>query len=177
MIGGVSYDKVDDEGLHITWTLRLRYWLARLFILHSMLPLHPDSQHLYSFMTPMGLYSPTRVLMSQTDAVGFCQSAVHEMFLELLYDGLLVWLDDLLGYAPSVNQLLDILEKVLTICEKYNLKLHPRKCAFFLTKATWCGKSISSEGVTHVESRVQGLVALATPSTAADLQQFLCATN
>ncbi|KAH9185714.1 hypothetical protein AeNC1_012312 [Aphanomyces euteiches] len=41
------------------------------------LPLHPDSQMYYSFMTPWGVYTPTRVLMGQTDAVAYCQSVVH----------------------------------------------------------------------------------------------------
>ncbi|KAF0687532.1 Aste57867_20723 [Aphanomyces stellatus] len=32
------------------------------------LPLHPESQEFFSFMTPFGVYTPTRVLMGQTDA-------------------------------------------------------------------------------------------------------------
>ncbi|KAH9141744.1 hypothetical protein AeRB84_014109, partial [Aphanomyces euteiches] len=38
------------------------------------LPLHADSQEFFSFMTPFGVYTPTRVLMGQTDAVAYCQS-------------------------------------------------------------------------------------------------------
>ncbi|KAH9169549.1 hypothetical protein AeNC1_017787, partial [Aphanomyces euteiches] len=82
----------------------------------------------YSFMTPFGVYTPTRVLMGQTDAVAFCQSAVDFMFADLLFKGLLAWLDDMLGYAETTDDLFGLLEQVLTICSKFGLKLNPRKC-------------------------------------------------
>ncbi|KAH9089265.1 hypothetical protein Ae201684P_001468 [Aphanomyces euteiches] len=107
------------------------------------LALHEDSQMYYSFMTPFGVYTPTRVLMGQTDAVAFS------------------WLDDMLGYAEITDDLFDLLEQVLTICSKFGLKLNPRKCDFFLARLNGAAS----------------LCALAPPITAADLQQFVCATN
>ncbi|ETW07249.1 hypothetical protein H310_01813 [Aphanomyces invadans] len=53
------------------------------------LALHPACQLWYSFITPFGLYTSTRILMGQTG---------------------------------------------------FRLKLHPRKCDFFLKEAKWCGK-------------------------------------
>ncbi|ETW00622.1 hypothetical protein H310_07193 [Aphanomyces invadans] len=82
------------------------------------LPLHPSCQMWYSFMTSFGGYTPTRILMCQTDAVAFCQTVVNQMFGELLYAGVLGWLGDLLGYADSVDKLIVLLDKVPAICEK-----------------------------------------------------------
>ncbi|KAF0707227.1 hypothetical protein AaE_013712 [Aphanomyces astaci] len=141
------------------------------------LPLHPDSQEYYSFMTPVGVVTPTRVLMGQSDAVAYCQGVVDELFGDMLMHGLLGWLDDLLGYAENTDDLLRLLRQVLTVCQTYGLKLHPGKCTFFTTKTVWCGKEISADGVAHAPGRVQGLCDLEPPQTAADLQQFLCATN
>ncbi|KAF0718357.1 Aste57867_1738 [Aphanomyces stellatus] len=141
------------------------------------LPLHPESQEFFSFMTPFGVYTPTRVLMGQTDAVAYCQSVVHQLFGDLLFRGLLAWLDDLLGSATTVASLFDLLDQVLTTCQSFGLKLNPTKCDFFLKEAEWCGKIISAAGVTHSPRRIQGLVDLSAPTTAADLQQFVCATN
>ncbi|KAF0702297.1 hypothetical protein AaE_016019, partial [Aphanomyces astaci] len=76
--------------------------------------------------------TPTRVLMGQTDAVPFCQSAMDFMFADLLFKGLLAWLDDMLGYAETPE---DLLDQVLTICSSFGLKLNPKKCDLFLTKA------------------------------------------
>ncbi|KAF0756866.1 hypothetical protein AaE_004463, partial [Aphanomyces astaci] len=120
---------------------------------------------------------PTRVLMGQTDAVAYCQGVVDEFFGDLLMHGLLGWLDDLLGYAQTTDELLHLLRKVLEICHAYGLKLHPGKCVFYTTRTVWCGKEISADGVAHAPERIQGLCDLGPPQTAADLQQFLCATN
>ncbi|ETV82186.1 hypothetical protein H257_04897 [Aphanomyces astaci] len=68
-------------------------------------------------------------------------------------------------------------ESVLSICAQFGLKLSPKKCHFFLREAEWCDKVISADGITHSPSRIQGLVHLSPPTTAADLQQFVCATN
>jgi hypothetical protein len=86
-------------------------------------------------------------------------------------------LDDLLGFAKSPAKLLGVLKAVLALCEQYGLKLHPAKCCFFTKEARWCGKLISADGVRHSPERIQGLVALSTPRTAGELQQFLCAVN
>ncbi|KAH9069021.1 hypothetical protein Ae201684P_004951 [Aphanomyces euteiches] len=113
------------------------------------LPLHADSQEFFSFMTPFGVYTPTRVLMGQTDAVAYCQSVVHQMFGELLFRGLHAWLDDLLGSAKSVASLFDLLDQVLATSAECGLKVSPNKCHFYLAEAEWCGKIISAAGVTH----------------------------
>ncbi|KAF0774477.1 hypothetical protein AaE_001823, partial [Aphanomyces astaci] len=64
------------------------------------------SQEMLSFLTDMGMYTPTGVLMGGIDSVTFCQAAVQEMFESELYRSLLIWLDDLLGYEKSKQGLL-----------------------------------------------------------------------
>ncbi|KAF0756606.1 hypothetical protein AaE_004568 [Aphanomyces astaci] len=138
------------------------------------LPLHHDSQEYYAFMTLIGVVSPTRVLMGQLDVVAYCQGVVDELFGDMLMHGLL---DNLLGYTENTDDLLRLLRQVLTVPQAYGFKLHPGKCTSFTTKTVWCGKEIPADDVAHAPSRVQGLCDLEPPQTAADLQQFLCATN
>ena len=88
--------------------------------------LDPASQEMFSFLTDQGVYTPTRVLMGGTDSVAYCQATVQEMFEDVLYKGLLIWLDDLLGYAASPGALLNLLDKVLCICQARGLKLNPK---------------------------------------------------
>jgi hypothetical protein len=141
------------------------------------LPLHKDSQELFTFITHRGMYTPTRVPMGATDAVAYCQGVVEEIFGDLLGNGILAWLDDILGYAESEDALLELLDNVLARCEAYGLKLHAKKCDFFELEVKWCGKMVSAAGVRHCPDRVQGLVEMQPPRTAGDLQQFLCAVN
>jgi hypothetical protein len=60
---------------------------------------------------------------------------VQAMFEDVLYHGLLIWLDDVLGYADSQDALLDLLTRVLDICQAKDLKLNPKNCSFYQTEA------------------------------------------
>ncbi|KAF0744145.1 hypothetical protein Ae201684_001287 [Aphanomyces euteiches] len=139
--------------------------------------LHPDSQEMFSFLTDIGVYTPTRVLMGGTDSVAYCQSSVQEMFADELYRCLLIWLDDLLGYSKTKEGLLAALERVLKICEFRGLQLNPKKCRFYQTEARWCGRIVSGNGVKHDPERIKALQDLKVPVTGQDLQQFICAMN
>lgn len=44
------------------------------------LPLHAESQELYTIITHRGMYTPTRVPMGATDAVAYCQGLVEVVF-------------------------------------------------------------------------------------------------
>jgi hypothetical protein len=136
-----------------------------------------NSRELLSIVTPSGIYTPTRVLMGATDAVAYTQETMERVMAPLLNRGVKVWLDDVLGYARSEEELLDRVETVLKRCREFGLKLHPAKCNFYRTVVKWCGKIISAKGVSHCPIRIQGLLDMQTPQTAAELQQFLCACN
>ena len=139
--------------------------------------LDEGSQELFSFLTDEGVYTPTRVLMGGSDSVAYCQSTVQDMFGDFLYQGLLIWLDDLLGYEKTEDGLLELLQKVLQVCEEKGLKLNPKKCSFYKKEAKWCGRIISSDGVFHDPERIKALQELPAPQTGKDLQQFVCVLN
>ncbi|KAH9145267.1 hypothetical protein AeRB84_010825 [Aphanomyces euteiches] len=117
------------------------------------LPLGSTSQELFTIMTHRGMYTPTRVSMGGCDSVGYCQATVELIFSDLLYRGILAWIDDILGYASSMDDILSLLEKVLSTCAKVGLKLHPLKCSFFKRSAKWCGKIVSGNGIAHCPDR------------------------
>jgi hypothetical protein len=135
------------------------------------------SQELISFITDERVFTPTRVLMGGSDSVAYCQSTVPEMFEDVLYKGLLVWLDDLLEYEKTEAGLLSLLEKVLVRCAEKGLKLNPKKCAFFQQEAVWCGKVVSADGIRHEPARVSALQGLPPPVTGGNLLRFVCAVN
>ncbi|KAE9332596.1 hypothetical protein PR003_g14435 [Phytophthora rubi] len=134
------------EGAHVFFVLD---WFRG----NWQLPLHPDSQEYFTFVTHRGMYTPTRVPMGATDAVAYCQGVVEEIFGDLLGNGILCWLDDILGYAADATALMELLDKVLARCEKYGLKLHAKKCQFIATDVKWCGKLISTQKVRHCPER------------------------
>lgn len=69
-----------------------------LFHGYWQMPLDPKSQEFQSFITPDGVFTPTRVLHGQTNATFYFQSTICELCLPIR-DNLLQWLDDLLFIA------------------------------------------------------------------------------
>ncbi|OWY98815.1 hypothetical protein PHMEG_00030322 [Phytophthora megakarya] len=80
--------------------------------------------------------------MGGSDMVSDCQATVQEMYEEYLYKGLLIWLDDLLGYEKSEEGLPKLLRGVL-------------KCSFYLRETKWRGRVISKRGVRHDPGRIR----------------------
>jgi RNase H-like domain found in reverse transcriptase/Reverse transcriptase (RNA-dependent DNA polymerase)/Integrase core domain/Integrase zinc binding domain/Chromo (CHRromatin Organisation MOdifier) domain len=159
--------KLNSSRCFATFDLSHCYW---------QLPLAPDSQECQSFITPEGVFTPTRVLHGTCNAVPHMQAVLQETFSSLL-DHLLAWLDDLLLHSSTEVDLLQTLREFFTICLAKNIKLHPDKCCLFALTLRWCGRLISAEGVNFDPRRVQGLRDMPPPQTGADLQQFVCALN
>ena len=138
------------------------------------LPLASQSQECQSFICPDGVFTPTRVLHGQVNAVAYFQSSIQNVFMPLR-DALLQWLDDILAHACSASELMDTLETFFSLCRLHGLKLHSRKCRFFLREVNWCGRLISQNGVRLDPRRLKALLAISQPTT--ELQQFVCAAN
>ena len=144
---------------------------------------HPEilegiqSQELYTFQTPDGLYQPTRVPMGCVDAVAYAQSTMHEVHGDLMPRHVTAWIDDVVGYAADEAEMLPVLEQAFARYAQYGMKLNPSKGEYFTKEVTWCGRVISASGITHDPERIQGLVDLTAPTTAGDLQQFLGAVG
>lgn len=78
--------------------------------------------------------------MGSTDAVPYARQVAGEVMKPVLVKRVHVWLDDVLGYASSDAQVLDILDFVLQRCTTYGVKLSPEKCTFIAYSTIWCGK-------------------------------------
>lgn len=60
---------------------------------------------------------------------------------------------------------------------RHNIKPNAKKSVIFKREVTWCGRVISGDGVRHDPRRISALTELPLPSTAAELQYFVCASN
>lgn len=140
-------------------------------------PLDEESQEYFSYCTDKDVYTPGRVPMGATDAVMYCQSTLQNCFEKQLYRSLLIWMDDLLGYAKTIDELYDALGQILSVCRQYGLKLNAKKCKIFTQSTTFCGKIYNKNGMKQDPEKVKALQEMPEPTTAGQLQQFLCSVN
>ncbi|GMF12467.1 unnamed protein product [Phytophthora lilii] len=139
--------------------------------------LHPDCREFFSFITHDTVYTPTRVPQGATDSPIHFQNQMQEVFQDMLYKNLLVWVDDIVIFAKTVEEFLDVIRKFFARLREYGLKLNAKKSCLFARQISWCGRLIDGEGVRHDPERVAALSSLPLPSTAAALQKLLCASN
>jgi hypothetical protein len=142
-----------------------------------IMPLHPDSQEMMSFATDRGVYTPTRSIQGHLNSTVQFQARMSEIFAEVMYKSLIIWVDDLLGYTRTVNEWFEALKKVLQLAEISGLKLNIDRCELFLSEVRFAGKIFTPNGVKHDSDRIKALVQINTPKKASDLQQFLCSVQ
>ncbi|POM74948.1 Hypothetical protein PHPALM_8009 [Phytophthora palmivora] len=141
------------------------------------MPLHEDSRAMFSFITPEGVFTPTRVPQGGMDSALHFQNQVQAKLVPLIPHSAIVWVDDVLLFAPTVEEFLKTLRTFFEIVHKARFKLNMAKSSLFELEILWCGRLISGEGVRHDPTRVNALANLPLPVTVADLQYFVCATN
>jgi len=140
-------------------------------------PLAEESQEVYSFLTGLGVFTPTRLIQGSTDSAHAFQSGMMEVFEDVLYICVLIWIDDVLVYTRSFADLLTRLEEVFRRLRKFNVKLNLQKTDLCSKEITWCSRKISVEGIKFDPEMIESLLNLPEPENAANLQKFLCGAN
>jgi hypothetical protein len=84
------------------------------------IPLHKYSQDCQSFITPDGVYTPTRVLYGTRNATQHLQS-VLVVSMDDIKRKIKVWLDDCLLHTKTEDDLLASISLIFKQCQKYVL--------------------------------------------------------
>ena len=159
--------KFAGSSIFASFDLMQGYW---------QLPLHQDSQESQSFITPFGVYTPTRVQHGTTNATTYLQRIMTNLMAPLL-DRLAIWLDDNACHSASEDEHLDFLESFFAIIEESGLKLHAGKTILFTRTLEYCGRVITAEGITLAPKSLKAIQDMQPPTMGDQLQQFLGACN
>ena len=97
---------------------------------------------------------------------------MNEVLRPELFEGCIVYLDDVIVYGQSFDATLSKLDKVLTLLSKANLKINPQKCKLFEEEVHFLGHCISSEGV-----GTKAIVEWPIPNSTSSLHSFVGLAN
>jgi hypothetical protein len=125
----------------------------------------------------LGVFAPTRLIQESTDSAHAFQAGMMEVFEDMLYICVLIWIDDVLVYTRSFVDVLTRLEEVFQRLREFNVKLNPQKTDLCSKEITWCGRKISVEDITFDPEIIESLLSLPEPENATNLQKFLCGAN
>ena len=106
------------------------------------------------------------------NAAAYYQSTLEPLFAERR-GNTKGWLDDFNLHVTAETELLQLLERVFSICREKRLPISTRKSVLFATQIKWCGRIVSEDVYTMDPAKIEGLRNMTKPDTAAELAQFL----
>jgi hypothetical protein len=92
-------------------------------------------------------------------------------------NGALVYLDDVLLYAETPKQLLELLRRVLKLLSAAGLKCKPSKCSLFAESIQYLGHVVSCEGIRPIPVKLDQISRWPRPETGVGLASFLGLCN
>ncbi|KAK7109519.1 hypothetical protein V1264_013548 [Littorina saxatilis] len=126
-----------------------------------------------AFITPFGLYEYLRMPMGLATAPATFQRLMQSTMNDLVFQILLIYLDDLLVYSRDFDEHLQRLQAVFDRLKEVGLKLNPRKCFLARKSVEYLGYTVSGEGIANSKSKILAVNDWQTPQTLRDHRGFL----
>jgi hypothetical protein len=135
-------------------------------------------RHLTAFAAGSEIYEFNRVSMGLMNAPWYFQQALsREVFPHLLHRIMEIYIDDLLTWAQSFEELINNLEKIFDTLQKHKLTVNPEKCSFGMTEVEFVGHVIDNQGITFSHKKLEKVANMPIPETKGELKTFLGAAG
>ena len=145
---------------------------------YYQVPVADEDMHKTAFRVGSGgLYEYLRMAMGLSNAPATFMRLMDAIFGDEQYETLIVFLDDLLVWGKTFEEVMKKLEMVFQRLRKHGLKLKPRKCHFFAKRIKFLGHIVSEDGVSTDPSKIEAIVKYAQPETDEELNSFLGLTG
>lgn len=138
---------------------------------YHQLELAPESRHLTTFSTHIGLRRYKRLNFGISCASEIFQNAISQVLQGL--PGVLNISDDILIYAGSDAEHTERLQATLKRLQEHNLTLNHAKCEFGKSKMEFFGFIFSKSGLEADDKKVKSILQAARPESASEVRSFL----
>ena len=140
---------------------------------YNQIQIAPEDQDKTTFTCPWGTFTYRVLLFGLCNAPTTFQRAILNIFLDLINEGLEVYMDDFTLYEDDFDPALDTLEKVLQHCIATRLYLSHEKCYMMMTEGIILGHYISAAGIQVDPTKIQIIFLIPTPTTQMEVRSFL----
>lgn len=139
--------------------------------------LEKSSRNLTSFSTNNGSYRFTRLPFGLKIAPNSFQRMMTIAFSGLEPSQAFLYMDDLIVIGCSEKHMVKNLINVFNTYRKYNLKLHPQKCSFFMHEVTFLGHKCTNKGVLPDDKKYEVIKNYPVPKDADSARRFIAFCN
>ena len=120
-----------------------------------------------------GLYEFTHMPFGLSNAgSSFCH-LMEQCLGDQQFVTLLLYLNDICIFAPTINDMLDQIELIFDRLKQYNLKIKPKKCQFFDTSVLFLGHILLAKGISANPEKVEKVKTWPVPKNIKEVQLFL----
>ncbi|EZG43551.1 putative retrotransposon protein, partial [Gregarina niphandrodes] len=126
-----------------------------------------------AFRTPTGLFEFVVMPFGLVNAPATFQRMVEQLFGDMYWSGVLVYLDDILVHAPTLDEVLRLLGEVLRRLQAAGLKLRLSKCTFLPKQIEYLGHVIEEGRIAPQPKKVEAIRQLKAPTDVRGLRQLL----
>lgn len=117
------------------------------------IPILPEHKHRTAFVTSFGSYHYKRVPFGFTNSPAKFQRTMNDIFEEGLFKRCIIYIDDILIFAQTKEELLEHVKWVFDKCRARNLKLKLSKCAFNRPEVEFLGFKITHNQICPVTGK------------------------
>ncbi len=141
-------------------------------------PLSEESRWLTAFITFFGIFEWLRVPMGLKGAPSYFQQMMATIVLAgLIYYICEAYLDDIIVYAETEEELVQRLREVFERFRKFRLTLNPDKCQFGVNEVEYVGHVINESGLSFSREKLNKVLVFPIPVIAKGLKCFLGLAN
>lgn len=129
------------------------------------------SREMTTFMGPDGMYRFKRLVFGVN-----CAPEIFQRIMEDILTGIpniIVYIDDVLAFASTLEELREITRRVLEALKRNNLTVNEKKCEYDKETLIFLGHKLSREGLSIDEEKVKDVKKFRRPNSASELRSFL----
>ena len=135
-----------------------------------------------AFRTKYGLFEYLVMPFGLCNAPASFQAMINEVLRELLDEGVIVYIDDILIYSVTEEEHITLVQRVLGKLKKAHLCVALDKCRFHVSEVDYLGYVISDKGISMSQEKVRAVKAWNPPDPKATTavkwaQEFLGFAN
>ena len=164
--------RVDD--LHDRLATARYFTKLDLYSSYHQIPIRRGDEHKTAFTSRYGTYEFLVMPFGLTNAPSTFQTAMHALLYQWLDDFVIVYLDDILIYSPTIEKHYEHVNLVITALHKDKWYCKLSKCDFATTRVEYLGHFIENGTIAIDKTKMDAIIKWQTPmKNLKEVQSFL----
>jgi len=140
---------------------------------YQLLRMKEGHEPLTAFQTPFGMFESLVMRDGLCNAPASFQHFLNDIFQDMLGRGVVVYIDDIMIYGKTLEELREKTRRVFDVIREHNLYLKAPKCEFEKQEINFLGFRITRKGIHTDPSKVAALKDYPSPTNVREVRKAL----